>query len=101
MTHTGPLQVAECQPSSIDQPNSYKTRLNNIFQARKISEPRYEDQQVTTANGLKFQATVTFKYLLNSEVIYCMSELKDLKREATEEAAKTACTRLGKSYFMF
>ncbi len=98
ITGTPHCQVPKSEPSGLGQVQtiSYRTQLNNLCQGKKISEPKYEDKPLTTTNGGKILATVSFLYLLDNKLVQCQSEPKDVKREAVEEAAGKACAHIRK-----
>ena len=71
-------------------PISCQTHLNNMQQARRISELRYDDNQKSMGSVMKFLAKVTFKLSVTNQTLSFESFPKVHLKEAREEAAKIA-----------
>ncbi len=74
-------------------PISCKTHLNNMWQARRISEPQYVDILKPMGSVMKYLAGVTFKLTMsvpNQILSFESLEPRVHKRDAYEEVAKIA-----------
>ncbi len=70
---------------------SCQTHLNNMWQAKRMSELRYDDILKSMGSVMKYLAKVTFKLSATNQTIFFESlDPKVYKREAREEAAKIA-----------
>ncbi len=77
-------------PSTFSPLISCKTHLNNMWQAKRISEPHYDDLK-SMGSVMKYLAKVTFKLLATNQTLFFESlDPKVHMREAREEAAKFA-----------